>query len=243
MPCPAAAYARRLLAALAIAAPWAAATLPVQAAVVSTTLATPLTTGPNFGGGAFDGTGVWFNPLTGYAEERGFFFPNPLFADGQFFLVQDMVSYGAAQAQAQVWVQGFFSRGNGVVYASDSNRNPAQFAAGSVIGSATGYQSPGAGFPDMGPLFGNWSAGDRGFLGLTMRDPSGPTSSDIYYGYADVQVNADYSLTLFGFAYENVRGASIITALAPVPEPGAAALMLLGLAGLAARSRARRGRG
>jgi hypothetical protein len=222
---------RSIVHSLALAAPLLALNLPAQAAVVHTTLATPLTTAPNPGGGNFDGTGVWFNPLTGYAEQRGFFFPDPLYEDGKFFLLQDTISY-APTTQAQVFVQGFFSRGNGVIYASEASPNPAQFGVGVVIGNGTGFQSPGAGFPDMGPLFGNWQAGDRGFLGLTIRDPSGASSNDIFYGFADVRINPDYSMTLYGFAYENVRGAPITTFLTPVPEPAAAALLLLGLAGL-----------
>ncbi len=230
MSIPLASKTRTLLVTLAVTAPLAGLPPVAGAVVVRTTLPAPLTTTPNPGGGGFDGTGVWFNPLTGAAELRGFFFPDPLYEDGKFFLLQDTSS---GSAQAQVYVQGFFSRGNGVIYASTNNLNPARFAPGTAIGSSTGYQSPGAGFPDMGPLFGNWQAGNRGFLGLTIRDPGGAGSNDIFYGFADVQVNADYSITLYGFAYENVRGAPITTFLTPVPEPGAAALLMLGLAGLA----------
>ena len=212
-----------------------------SATVIYTALASPLTTDPNAGGGYSDGTGVWFNPLTGYAESRGYLFPGTLYEDGKFFLLLDTASY--ATPEAEVFVQGFFSRGNGVVYASAGNLNPAWFAAGATIGPATGYQSPGAGYPDIGPNFGNGSPG-RGFLGLTLRDPSGASSADIFYGYADVTINADYSLTLNAFAYENVRGAAITTALsAPVPEPGTAWAFGLGLAGIAAalrRTRTRR---
>ena len=81
-----------------------------HADVVYTSLATALTTTPNPGGGNADGTGVWFNPLTGYAESRGYFFPGTLFADGQFFLLRDTSS---GSAEAQIFTQGFFSRGNG----------------------------------------------------------------------------------------------------------------------------------
>jgi hypothetical protein len=213
----------------------AAVCMPARAEVIYTELAAPLTTPFNPAGGNADGTGVWFNPLTGYAEQRGFFFPDPLYADGQFFLLSDTFTYGAPQAQ--VFVQGFFSRGNGVIYASADNLNPAQFAEGDVIGPGVGLQSPGAGFPDMGPLFGNWAAGDRGFLGLTLRDPAGASSSDVFYGFADITVNADYTLTLNAFAYENVPGVAITA----VPEPRALVLMAAGLALVGAALRRRRG--
>jgi hypothetical protein len=217
----------------------ALALLPLTgaAAVVYTPLATPLTTVLNPGGGYADGTGVWFNPLTGYAEARGFLFPSTLYEDGKFFLLLDGFNY--APPEAEIFTQGFFSRGNGVVYASAFNLNPGWYGAGVSIGAATGYQSPGAGYTDIGPNYGNGAPG-RGFLGLTIRDASGASSSDIFYGFADVTVAADYSLTLNAFAYENVRGQAITTFIgAPVPEAGTAWTLSLGLLGLAAAWRRR----
>jgi uncharacterized protein (TIGR03382 family) len=214
-----------------------AAALPATAAVVHTALATPLTTTANLGGGNFDGTGVWFNPLTGYAETRGFFFPDPLYEDGKFFLLQDVVTYGGPQAQ--IFVQGFFSRGNGVIYASPSNPNPAWFGAGAFIGAGTGLQSPGAGFPDIGPRFGNGTPG-RGFLGLTLRDATGASSDDVFYGFAEVTIHPDWSMSLHAFAYENVRGQGITTFSSPIPEPNTVALWAAGLAALGWGVRRRR---
>ncbi len=209
-----------------------------QAAVVYTTLPAALTTTPNPGGGNNDGTGVWFNVLTGYAESRGFTFPDNLYEDGKFFLLTD-TSQGSAEAE--LFVQGFFSRGNGVIYASSSNLNPAFFDVGQSIGAGSGYQSPGAGYPDLGPSFGNWAPG-RGFLGLTIRDPNGASSSNVFYGFADITVNADYSITLNAFAYESDPGKSITTSFeapAAVPEPASWLMLGLGVAGLSAWRRRR----
>jgi len=192
-----------------------------SAAVVHTILPAPLTTDANFGGGSNDGTGVWFNPLTGYAEKRGFFFPNPLFEDGKFFLLQDAQF---APTTARIFVQGFFSRGNGVVYASNTNLNPIRFSAGDILGPGVGFQSPGAGFSDLGPTFGNFPTGGQGYLGLTLRDPTGASSSDIFYGYADITVDpSTFAVTLNAFAFENVRNTAIT--IRPIPEPAALALL------------------
>lgn len=210
---------------------------PSGAVVVYTELGTPLTTTPNPGGGCCDGTGVWFNPLTGYAESRGYFFPDTLFEDGLFFLLTD-TSFGSPQAQ--VFTQGYFFRGNGVVYESASNLNPARYGEGVSIGAGTGYQNPGAGYPDLGPAFGNWDVG-RGFLGLTIRDASSSSRNDVFYGFADITVNADYTLTLNAFAVESVRGQAITTTFsAPVPEPTSALLLAAGLLGVAAAVQRRR---
>jgi hypothetical protein len=182
-----------------------------------------LTTDPN-SSGTGDGTGVWFNPLTGYSESRGYFYPSPFFTDGQYWL---MMNASFIQTEAQIYTQGFFSRGNGVIYQSSSNLNPAYFGDGTVIGSSSGYQNPGDGYTDLGPTFGNWTAGEHGFLGLTIRDPNGASSSNIFYGYAEITVNADYSITLLSMAYNDVEGASITT-VSTVPEPS-----VLGISGMA----------
>ena len=184
-----------------------------------------LTTDPN-PAGTGDGTGVWFNPLTGYAESRGYFYPNPFFTDGQYWL---MMNASFLQTEAQIYTQGFFSDGNGVIYASSSNLNPAYFGDGAVIGPASGYQSPGAGYTDLGPTFGNWTAGDHGFLGLTIRNPAGASSSDIFYGYAEITVNDDYSITLLSMAYNDVEGAPLTT-VSTVPEPSVLGISTMAMA-------------
>jgi hypothetical protein len=77
--------------------------------------------------------------------------------------------------------------------------------------------------------------------GLTIRDHSGTSSSNMCYGLAGTTINADYSVTLSAFAYENVRGAAITTSLAaPVREPSTLAFMSLRLAGVSAAARRRK---
>lgn len=216
-----------------LAATFLAGTISITSAAVHLTDIADLTTDPNPGGGNSDGTGVWFNPLTGYAESRGFFFPSTLFEDGKFFLVMDN---SFSQTEAGVYTMGFFSRGNGVIYESSSNLNPKRFGDGALIGSASGYQSPGAGFTDLGPTFGNWAAGGHGYVGLTIRNPAGATSSDIYYGYAEININPDYSITLLSFAYNDVQGQGLTT-VSTVPEPTFLAFGTMAVAAAVARRR------
>ncbi|MFN4242727.1 MAG: hypothetical protein ACK4PI_05770 [Tepidisphaerales bacterium] len=215
---------KRLLLAAAVAAIVPAAS--ASAELIYFVAPPGMNSGVNPDGGIVNGTGVWFNVLTGYMEVRGPLFPSPLFADGQYFLLSDGRFFGNP---AQVFVQGLFARGNGVIYTSATNLNPARFSVGDVIGPGTGFQSPGAGFPDLGPNFGNWPTPGQGFLGLTIRDPSGSSASDIFYGFADITVEEDYSVTLNAFGYENVRGAPVT--VRAVPEPATLGLLApLGLA-------------
>jgi hypothetical protein len=200
-----------------------------SAAVIYTAVAPGTTSALNAGGGNSDGTGIWFNPRTGYVENRGFFFPSPLFDDGQYFLW-----HGGAFNSANIFVQGFFSRGNGVIYTSNTNLNPARFADGDFIGPGIGFHSPGAGFSDLGPTFGNWPTGGRGFLGLVFRDPTGTSDTDVFYGYADITINpTTFAITLNGFAYNSVRGQGLT-----IPTP--AATLPLALAGVVSLRRRRR---
>ena len=64
----------------------------------------------------------------------------------------------------------------------------------------------------------------------------------MFYAFADITVNANYSVTLNAFAYESVRGAPIATSFgAPVPEPASYGLMGLGLGLIALKRRQQRG--
>ena len=76
---------------------------------------------------------------------------------------------------------------------------------------------------------GIWNPGDLAFLGLKF-DLSGNT----HYGWAEVELNFDYTITLYGVAYETVADTTITTPSATfVPEPSELSLLALGAAGLA----------
>jgi hypothetical protein len=90
-----------------------------------------VTTPLKYGGAYNDGTGVWFNPLNGYAELRGCCFPDSYFEDGQFFCCS-------------------------MAHMPCLKPRSSRFAAGESVGPGTGYQAPGAGYVDLGPSYSNW---------------------------------------------------------------------------------------
>lgn len=77
----------------------------------------------------------------------------------------------------------------------------------------------------------SWLPGDRGYLGFQFK-PTG--QDDMLYGWADVSYNADKSLTLYNFAYEDDGSAIKAGAIQSVPEPSSVALTLLAAGGLMA---------
>jgi hypothetical protein len=81
--------------------------------------------------------------------------------------------------------------------------------------------------------FGNFEpVPQTGYVGLEFGGPGGE-----YYGWANVTVNSDYSITLNGFAYNNTPNQGIV--VEPVPEPSSLLLLTLGAAGIAAYRRKR----
>jgi hypothetical protein len=90
-----------------------------------------------------------------------------------------------------------------------------------------------AGLLPGGTAYGNWLPAGRGFLGLRFLIGGSP-----HFGWADITVYPDLSLTFHRFAYEDVADQPIYAS----PEPHPVALVALGAAGLAAFRRCRMAR-
>ena len=132
-----------------------------------------------------------------------------------------------------------FGTNNGVVIdGSVSNGFPTatRLVAGNTVSAANTFSTPAF---DQGNLFfftmldppsGNFE-GRTGFLGLRFDSPSGTV-----FGFAQITVNSrtalvnPLGLTIGTVGYETVPGQPITI---PVPEPGSALAMLIGLCGLA----------
>lgn len=83
--------------------------------------------------------------------------------------------------------------------------------------------------------FGQWNdTPDAGGVGLSI-----VRGGDTYYGWADIIVNPDYTITLSAFGYDDTPGESGIAGGA-VPEPSSIELLALGAAGIAAYRRRRK---
>ncbi|MBS0659078.1 MAG: PEP-CTERM sorting domain-containing protein [Verrucomicrobia bacterium] len=136
------------------------------------------------------------------------------------------------------------SPNSAVTLRSGPDLSPARLTLGAVIGGAGQFDGPAGtlasgGFYNSGNFiqYGNWNVpgvATSGYVGFRFG-----TAGNFQYGWANIAVNSDYSITLRSFAFETVPNTPITAGA--IPEPGTSALLLLGLgAGGLATYRARR---
>jgi len=139
-----------------------------------------------------------------------------------------------------------FAKGQGF-QASSVNNNAFALTGSSVARLSPGVPiGPGMSFntffrtlasnaPAPSTPFGHWN--DRpasGDVGLAI-----VRSGQTYYGWANIVVNQDYTVTLNTFGYNTAPGQSVIDNQGVAPEPASILLMALGAAGIAAYRRKR----
>lgn len=180
---------------------------------------------------------IYFTPSTGAVATS----PQTVTTPYQFVLVggTSVVQLNGIRPNAGFGI----SPNSAVTLRSGPDLLPARLTLGAVIGGAGQFGGPSGtiasgGFTGSnGPVqYGNWNAAglpNSGYIGFRFGQ-----AGNFQYGWANVSVNADYSITLRSFAFENVPNTAI--AAGAVPEPTTTALLLgLGAGGLAAY-RARR---
>jgi hypothetical protein len=200
-----------------------------QASIILTTLNPELTTPDN--------GYVFFNLRSGTAGTTSI---EPLASNpGSFFLsnlksglAQKAKLFGFSSTGIPNPVSNAFAVSPGKSFAS----SVARLAPGDLVGSQLGFA---LGLPSLASNavnpFGHFNALGEGFLGLRFLD-----NGTFYYGWADIVVNGDYTVSLKSFAFDdegNLIAAGDMGA--EVPEPASIVLMALGATGVAAYKRRR----
>ena len=102
---------------------------------------------------------------------------------------------------------------------------------GNVASLQPGQTIPirGTAWPYTATFSGQWSPNDvRGYVGL-ITDPYNDDREDhTYYGWLEVSLNSNNTMTLHSWAYENVPGKRLAIPKS-IPEPSIAALLFIGV--------------
>lgn len=179
-------------------------------------------------GDAFDSSGVWLNFFTGSVNVLQSGDAYPLYALGQF-----QITLSSASGYANIVNQTpFLDAAEWITFGN----GPGRLMAGEVVDGFSEYTDNFTIFASIGTDFYN-SFDDlgTGFFGVRFTDAAVNT----YYGYIEVTMNPDFTITLDRFAYDNVPLTPVVTGA--IPEP-ASAVALAGLAAVAAAAGRRRQR-
>lgn len=189
-----------LLGLLGTAAPSSAAVVYYNAGNVST---------PS--GGGYDEGGIWFDFVTGSVAVK---------ASGSGYLPGKVGQYQLNLNSGAGYLN-LLGQPTATTSASWSNNalnGVDRVGNGQSVDAADAYNT----FTIMAsaePYVNEWDGFGRGYIGVRFTDEA----ANVYYGYADVTVNGDYTATLHAFAYETTPGTGIVTGA--IPEPSIFALL------------------
>lgn len=189
------------------------------------------------------GGGLYFNVVTGAVSCESFppgshAFLTPGSAPGSFALSNEV---GGSLKKAFVFASSA-GKNNKFAVASSAgglNSSAARLAKNAKIGPggidtfANRYSSLASNRPSSVQV-GHWNALGTGYLGLEFE-----VGSQTDYGWAEITVNGNYTITLDSVGYDDSGNPVLAGAAAPTPEPNSLLLMVLGAAGLAAYRRKR----
>lgn len=201
----------------------AAVSMPAAAQAGSIAYTANLTTGNGQGGA------IYFNPETGYAGVTAQ-------SSHDFELLTSVQGSNGSLGHAYIEA-GPDNAANGNEFAM-SGSSVARLNLGASIGPVLKFSSAFGTLADnSSPAFGQWNpAPESGVVGLEM-----PSGDSYVYGWADITVNSDYTITLTGLGSGD-PGETVVADLA-TPEPASIVLLALGAAGIEAwrrkKSRAR----
>lgn len=193
----------------ALSAALAAAVSPQRANASSISFAENVTTAAS--------TPLYFDPLTGTTDLTNN-------SGDLFYFLTDVQDYKT--------VARLIPEATGAMFAINSKSSVLKLAQGMMVGGNLTFGSLYSTLASNSNAgYGQWNTDPkRGYVGLEFLNNSAQT----IYGWADITVNSDYTITLNAVGYEDSGMDSIAGG---TPEPSTFVLLTLGFAGLAAYRR------
>jgi hypothetical protein len=176
---------------------------------------------------AYDEGGVWFDFFTGTVTTK---------TSGSGYLESKPGQYQLMLNSAAGWLN-FTQRTTATTTAAWSNNTGngvERIGAGQSVDPADIYTNLYVIMASMDSYANEWDGLGRDFIGVTFTNEA----AERFYGYVDVTVNADYTATLNGFAYETTPNTAIVTGA--IPEPSTLGVLAFSVLLITGRHRSRR---
>jgi hypothetical protein len=214
----------------------AAVSMPAAARAASIAYSANITTGNGQAGAVF------FDLITGTNGHLADF-PGSVVPAGDFELLTDVQGTSNLVFKARMLVSPNNAFSNGNQFAGSASllfgggaSSIARFSPGASVGPNLRFSSANGTLAEGSiPAFGHWnSTPASGDLGLR----TGVGTPQILFGWANITVNPDFTITLHSFGFDNagnpvIAGDAVVSG-AVAPEPASIILLALGAAGIGA---------